>query len=154
VSRPPRSSSDSLLRRIVRTLGGGTTVRCQPSLTEDHRDGLSVLKSPSSRVVTPRYIGDKRGLPVSAILPPIGQRDTLDAEPKAGLLSEKVFDIATLFGGDPSKPIVAVSRRPNQLDIFVVGGDGNIWTAWWAPGHDRVVRPHTDQYEQQSNPLR
>ena len=41
--------------------------------------------------------------------------------------------MATLFG-DPDKPVVAVSRRPNQLDIFVVGGDGNIWTAWWAPG--------------------
>jgi hypothetical protein len=57
----------------------------------------------------------------------------LDAEPKAGLLSEKVFDMATLFG-DPNNPVVAVSRRPNLLDIFAVGGDGNIWTAWWAPG--------------------
>ena len=58
----------------------------------------------------------------------------LDAEPKAGLLSEKAFDMATLFGSDPTKPVVPVSRRRDQLDIFVGGGDGNILTACWAPG--------------------
>ena len=38
----------------------------------------------------------------------------------------------------PGSPVTAVSRRPGQLDIYVVGLDGHVWTAARAPGADWV----------------
>jgi hypothetical protein len=31
-------------------------------------------------------------------------------------------------------PITAVSRNPGQLDLFVVGNDGYVYTSWWSEG--------------------
>jgi hypothetical protein len=31
----------------------------------------------------------------------------------------------------PGSPVAAVSRDPDKLDAFVVGGDGRVWTAAW-----------------------
>jgi hypothetical protein len=33
-------------------------------------------------------------------------------------------------------PISAVSRNPDQLDVFIVGGDGCVYTSWWTAGRD------------------
>jgi hypothetical protein len=33
-------------------------------------------------------------------------------------------------------PVAAVSRNPNQLDLFVVGNDGVVYTSWWTAGSD------------------
>ncbi|HEX8159497.1 MAG TPA: hypothetical protein VF526_19095 [Solirubrobacteraceae bacterium] len=41
-----------------------------------------------------------------------------------------------LLGGRaaPGAPVTAVSRRPNFIDVFVVGTDGRAYTCAWAPG--------------------
>src|SRR5215211_4634497 len=41
-----------------------------------------------------------------------------------------------LLGGRaaPGAPVTAVSRRPDFLDVFVVGTDGHAYTCAWAPG--------------------
>jgi hypothetical protein len=31
-------------------------------------------------------------------------------------------------------PIAAVSRRANHIDLFAVGADGGVYTAWWNEG--------------------
>ena len=31
-------------------------------------------------------------------------------------------------------PVAAVSRTPGNIDLFVVGNDGNVYTAWWYAG--------------------
>jgi hypothetical protein len=31
-------------------------------------------------------------------------------------------------------PVEALSRRPNQLDLFITGNDGSVHTLWWSPG--------------------
>jgi hypothetical protein len=36
----------------------------------------------------------------------------------------------------PGAPIVAVARTSNNLDLFVVGNDGVVYTSWWAAGSD------------------
>ena len=36
----------------------------------------------------------------------------------------------------PGAPVTAVSRNPNQLDLFVVGNDGRVYTSWWSTGGD------------------
>jgi hypothetical protein len=33
-------------------------------------------------------------------------------------------------------PITTVSRKPGQLDLFVVGNDGRVYTSWWTQGSD------------------
>src|SRR3954447_18612695 len=33
-------------------------------------------------------------------------------------------------------PVSAVARKPNQLDLFVVGNNGGVYTSWWSAGHD------------------
>jgi hypothetical protein len=33
-------------------------------------------------------------------------------------------------------PITAVSRKPGQLDLFVVGVDGYVYTSWWSEGNN------------------
>jgi hypothetical protein len=30
----------------------------------------------------------------------------------------------------------AVARMPEQLDLFIVGNDGRVYTSWWSAGHD------------------
>ena len=36
----------------------------------------------------------------------------------------------------PSAEVAAVSRNPNQLDLFIVGNDGVVYTSWWTAGSD------------------
>jgi hypothetical protein len=31
-------------------------------------------------------------------------------------------------------PVAAVSRNPNQIDLFVTGNDGKVYNSWWSPG--------------------
>ncbi|MDQ3933780.1 MAG: lysyl oxidase family protein [Actinomycetota bacterium] len=33
-------------------------------------------------------------------------------------------------------PVTAVSRGPGQLDLFVTGNDGRVYTSWWTDGAD------------------
>ncbi|WP_429645487.1 hypothetical protein, partial [Skermanella aerolata] len=33
-------------------------------------------------------------------------------------------------------PVTAVSRKPGQLDLFVCGNDGRVYTSWWSQGQD------------------
>jgi hypothetical protein len=33
-------------------------------------------------------------------------------------------------------PVAAVSRNPNQLDLFICGNDGRVYTSWWIAGSD------------------
>jgi hypothetical protein len=32
-------------------------------------------------------------------------------------------------------PVSAVARMPEQLDVFIVGNDGRVYTSWWSLGH-------------------
>ena len=36
----------------------------------------------------------------------------------------------------PGAPVAAVSRNPNQLDLFVTGNNGVVYTSWWTAGSD------------------
>jgi hypothetical protein len=36
----------------------------------------------------------------------------------------------------PSAPVSATTRNPNNLDLFVVGNDGRVYTSWWYAGSD------------------
>ncbi len=33
-------------------------------------------------------------------------------------------------------PITSVSRAPGQLDLFICGNDGRVYTSWWSQGQD------------------
>jgi hypothetical protein len=33
-------------------------------------------------------------------------------------------------------PVTAVARKPGQLDLFVCGNDGRVYTSWWTEGQD------------------
>jgi hypothetical protein len=33
-------------------------------------------------------------------------------------------------------PVAAVSRTPNNLDLFITGNDGRVYTSWWSSGRD------------------
>src|SRR5262245_51640457 len=33
----------------------------------------------------------------------------------------------------PGAPVSAVARNPNQLDLFITGNDGRVYTSWWNP---------------------
>ncbi len=33
-------------------------------------------------------------------------------------------------------PVTAVSRAPGNLDLFIVGNDGRVYTSWWSAGAD------------------
>jgi hypothetical protein len=35
-----------------------------------------------------------------------------------------------------ASPVAAVSRNPNQLDLFICGNDGRVYTSWWTGGSD------------------
>jgi hypothetical protein len=35
-----------------------------------------------------------------------------------------------------ANPVAAVARGPGNLDLFVVGHDGRVYTSWWSAGHD------------------
>lgn len=36
----------------------------------------------------------------------------------------------------PSTPVSVVARAPQQLDLFVTGADGGVYTSWWEEGRD------------------
>src|SRR5207249_10671726 len=36
----------------------------------------------------------------------------------------------------PGAPVSAVARTGNNLDLFVVGNDGRVYTSWWYAGAD------------------
>jgi hypothetical protein len=36
----------------------------------------------------------------------------------------------------PGAPVAAVSRNPNQLDLFICSNDGRVYTSWWTAGQD------------------
>lgn len=36
----------------------------------------------------------------------------------------------------PGGRVAAIARNPNQLDLFVVGNDGVVYTSWWSLGSD------------------
>ncbi|WP_429645488.1 hypothetical protein, partial [Skermanella aerolata] len=33
-------------------------------------------------------------------------------------------------------PVAAVARTPNNLDLFICGNDGRVYTSWWFAGVD------------------
>ncbi|EPY04470.1 hypothetical protein PAALTS15_25004, partial [Paenibacillus alvei TS-15] len=33
-------------------------------------------------------------------------------------------------------PVSAVARTPNNLDLFLVGNGGRVYTSWWSAGSD------------------
>jgi hypothetical protein len=35
-----------------------------------------------------------------------------------------------------SAPVASVARTPNNLDLFITGGDGRVYTSWWFNGAD------------------
>ncbi len=49
-----------------------------------------------------------------------------------------LFDHWRSVGGffPAGAPIAAVSRKPGQLDLFVCGNDGRVYTSWWTEGQD------------------
>jgi hypothetical protein len=43
------------------------------------------------------------------------------------------------LGGPPTGArglVTAVARKPDHLDLFVIGHDGRVYTAWWVAGSD------------------
>jgi hypothetical protein len=36
----------------------------------------------------------------------------------------------------PGAPVSAVARKPENLDLFITGNDGRIYTSWWFAGSD------------------
>ena len=36
----------------------------------------------------------------------------------------------------PGAQVTAVARKPGQLDLFVCGNDGRVYTSWWVAGQD------------------
>lgn len=32
----------------------------------------------------------------------------------------------------PGAPVAAVARNPDQLDLFITGNDGKVYTSWWS----------------------
>ncbi len=34
----------------------------------------------------------------------------------------------------PGAPVAAVARSPRNLDLFITGNDGRVWTSWWYEG--------------------
>jgi hypothetical protein len=36
----------------------------------------------------------------------------------------------------PGAPVAAVARTPNNLDLFITGNDGRVYTSWWFQGVD------------------
>ncbi|KAH0553061.1 hypothetical protein GP486_006745 [Trichoglossum hirsutum] len=36
----------------------------------------------------------------------------------------------------PGSKVAAVARKPDQLDVFVCGNDGSVYTSWWTQGSD------------------
>ncbi|MDF1486840.1 hypothetical protein [Tessaracoccus caeni] len=36
----------------------------------------------------------------------------------------------------PNSPVTTVSRGPQNLDLFIVGPDGRVYTSWWSEGKD------------------
>jgi Kazal-type serine protease inhibitor domain len=49
-------------------------------------------------------------------------------------LGDKWRDIGGVF--PPGASVAAVSRNPNQLDLFICGNDGHVYTSWWTAGSD------------------
>ena len=47
-------------------------------------------------------------------------------------IGDKWWDIGGIF--PPGAPVCAVSRDPNQLDVFIMGGDGHVYTSAWSAG--------------------
>jgi hypothetical protein len=49
-------------------------------------------------------------------------------------LNDRWRDIGGVFPA--GAPLAVVSRNPNQLDVFVVGNQGDVYTSWWTAGSD------------------
>jgi hypothetical protein len=49
-------------------------------------------------------------------------------------LGDKWRDVGGVF--PVGAPVSAVSRNPNQLDLFICGNDGRVYTSWWTAGSD------------------
>ena len=49
-------------------------------------------------------------------------------------LNDKWRDIGGVF--PPGAPVAALSRNPNQMDLFICGNDGRVYTSFWTAGQD------------------
>src|SRR5262249_13225910 len=49
-------------------------------------------------------------------------------------LGDKWRNIGGVFPA--GAPVAAVSRNPNQLDLFICGSDSLVYTSWWTAGND------------------
>ena len=49
-------------------------------------------------------------------------------------LNDRWRNIGGIF--PPGAPLSAVARTPDNLDVFVSGNDGRVYTSWWSAGHD------------------
>ena len=43
-------------------------------------------------------------------------------------------DIGGVF--PPGAPVSAVARTPNNLDLFITGSNGDVYTSWWTQDSD------------------
>jgi hypothetical protein len=76
----------------------------------------------------------------------IGQRNGLSAGDLAGIRDlypptsgwSGVSDNWRSLGGifPVGAPVTAVARKPGQLDLFICGNDGRVYTSWWTQGQD------------------
>jgi hypothetical protein len=46
---------------------------------------------------------------------------------------ERFEGLAVTLVDREKQRIAAVSRTPNNLDLFVIGFDNHVWSAWWSP---------------------
>jgi hypothetical protein len=56
-----------------------------------------------------------------------------DAGANNGLWN-KWFVIPGTFAGKPGSAVIAMSRIPGHLDLFALGNDGHVYSAWWDAG--------------------
>jgi hypothetical protein len=49
-------------------------------------------------------------------------------------LNDKWRSIGGVFPA--GTPLAAVARTPNNLDVFICGGNGRVYTSWWSAGSD------------------
>ena len=48
--------------------------------------------------------------------------------------STKMTTMLGLVGA--AAPVSAVARTPDNLDLFITGNDGRVYTSWWVAGSD------------------
>ena len=104
---------------------------CQFIVIDDVPDGNYVLRSTTNlRRLFPEDTYDNNTIYTALRI--TGDTVTVVTNDWSG-----VNDNWRMIGGFfPIGPLTAVSRNPGQLDLFICGNDGRVYTSWWYNGVD------------------